>query len=134
MPRSLRTFLIDGSNAVYAVFGPWPETLKEQNRCAWDFISALNDWVLSAPEFSIELVFDGFYREIPAVNRERLRVIFSDEAKADSIILERIRSLIYFKEKVTLVTRDQDLAQEARRENAKILDPQKFWSMISRSF
>ena len=134
MSRPSRVFLIDGSNAVYAVFGPWPETLKEQNRCAWDFISALNEWALSVSEFSIELVFDGFYREIPAGNRERLRVIFSDEAKADSIILERIRSLIYFKEKVTLVTRDQDLAQEARRENAKILDPQKFWSMISRSF
>ena len=131
MPQPLRTFVIDGSNAVYAVFGPWPETLKEQNRCAWDFISALNEWALSVSEFSIELVFDGFYRAIPAVNRQRLRVIFSDQDKADSIILERIRSLIYFKEKVTLVTRDRDLAEEARRENAKILDPQKFWSMIS---
>ncbi len=131
MPQSSRTFIIDGSNAVYAVFGPWPETLGEQNRCASDFISALDEWLRLTQEFSVEAVFDGFYRAIPSVNRERLRIIFSDEAKADSVILERVRSLVYFKKKVTVVTRDRDLADEARRENAKILDPMKFWDMLS---
>ncbi len=130
MPRSSRTFVIDGANAVYAVFGPWPETLEEQNRCASDFISSLDERLRLAPEFSIEVVFDGFHRAVPSVNRERLRIIFSDEETADSVILERVRSLVYFKEKVTVVTRDRDLANEARRENAKTLDPQKFWGMF----
>ncbi len=130
MPRHSRTFVIDGANAVFAVFGPWPETLKEQNHCAADFISALNERLDSAPDSSIEVVFDGFYRVFPVVNRERLRIIFSDEAEADSVILERVRSLVYFKEKVTVVTRDRDLAEKSRGEKAKVLDPRKFWESL----
>jgi len=132
MTAQAKTLLIDGSNAVHAVFGFWPETREQQNLAAEDFVAALSDWAGRQPDWDIEVVFDGGTRPLGTSRMPPgLRVIFSGHESADSVILERARALRYYQKRVTVVTWDRELAQSAREEEAKVLDPQRLWRAVS---
>ncbi|HVA67046.1 MAG TPA: NYN domain-containing protein [Elusimicrobiota bacterium] len=132
MTARAKVLLIDGSNVVHAVFGFWPETREQQNLAAEDFIAALSDWTDRQTDWDVEVVFDGGTRPLGASRTPPdLRVVFSGHASADDVILERARALRYFQKRVTIVTWDRALAQSAREEEAKVLDPQSLWRAVS---
>jgi len=132
MTARTKVLLIDGSNVVHAVFGFWPETREQQNLAAEDFIAALSEWADRQTDWDIEVVFDGGTRPLGLPRTQPcLRVIFSGHESADSVILERARALRYFQRRVAVVTWDRALAQSAREEEAKVLDPQRLWNAVS---
>lgn len=131
MLQRAQTIVIDGSNVIHAIFEPWPGSHEEQNQQAVDFMDHLSHWLYQKLELNVEIVFDGGYRLLLGhANSDRLRVLFSHHDSADEIILERVRTLRYFKSKVTVVTRDRALAEEAQKENARVMTPERLWSKI----
>jgi predicted RNA-binding protein with PIN domain len=130
-PKRAKILLIDGLNAVHAIFGSWPDSREEQNIHAVDFIARLSHWMSQNPNLEVEIVFDGGYRLLQNRANAQLRVLFSDHESADSIIIERARALRYFQKKVTVVTWDRALAEEARREEASVISPERLWEDIN---
>lgn len=128
-----KTILIDGSNAVFALFGA-----ADGSRDAWDreaerFVSMVGAWAAGQPKVEVEIVFDGGFRQLVqgrgAVNT---RVLFSDRESADSLIMERLSVLNFYGKSATLVTQDRALAEAAQAEGARVLKPEDFWNRIAR--
>lgn len=131
MSQLTQAFLIDGSNAVYALFPSWPGSIEDQNEKANDFIERLSDWAKREPRLEIEVVFDGPSRAKPSrMGASLVRVIFSEDLSADEIIIEKIFALRYFQRKATVVTNDRALAEEARKENARVISPESLWRRV----
>ena len=134
MRQRTQTIVIDGANAIHAIFEPWPGSLEEQNKLASDFINYLAAWLERELELEIEIVFDGGYRFMERdSNGDRLRIMFSGHENADTIIIERVRALRYFKRKVIVITRDRILAEDVRRETGVILSPERLWELMKDS-
>jgi hypothetical protein len=133
MAQRAKTMLIDGSNTVHSLYESWPDSHEEQNRHAVDFIVHLSSWASKQTDMEVEIVFDGGFRALQgSAHSDSVRILFSDYASADSVILERLRALRYFKRKVTVVTWDRELAQDAKKEDAKIISPERLWDSIRR--
>ncbi|MBI4062872.1 MAG: NYN domain-containing protein [Elusimicrobia bacterium] len=129
-----KTVLVDGSNAVHALFGPLPASHAEQDGIARHFLSALSEWVKrQPPAVAAEVVFDGSFRQLRSPGAdERLRLFFSDHASADAVILERIRAHRFNGRSVTVVTWDRALAQAAVAEEARAIGPDQLWKWIKK--
>lgn len=131
MSNRKKVLLIDGSNAVCAIFGSWPGTREDQNRSASDFLVRLSAWASAQKETEVEIVFDGGFRSLGGKTPDSaMRVLFSNHETADALIVERARALRFYGRKVTVVTWDRGLAEDARAEEAKIMDPQRLWELI----
>ena len=126
-----RTILIDGSNAVYAIF----DTL-DGSRGVWDreaerFVSMIAAWAAGQPKVEVEIVFDGGFRKLAeGGDGANTRVLFSDGESADSLIMERLSVLRFYGKSAILVTRDRALAEAAQAEGARVVKPEDFWSRV----
>lgn len=123
-----RTFIIDGSNVVHAIFGPFQDH-AEMGGHEREFVDGLADWAERQPGVEVEAVFDGGWRTT-GDRSPRVKVMFADSGSADALILERVRALRFYRRKVTVVTWDRDLADAARTEEARIVDPETLWGWV----
>ncbi len=130
MPAQAKTLLIDGSNAVHAVFGVWPETRDQHDAAAEEFVAAIADWAGRQNAWETEVIFDGGARPLGPRQAAGMRVLFSDGESADSVILERARALRYFGTRATVVTWDKALAQAAKEEGARVMGPDRLWDAV----
>ncbi|MHB2026467.1 MAG: NYN domain-containing protein [Elusimicrobiota bacterium] len=128
MGISGRALIIDGSNAVHDIFGPFLDR-AQANECESDIALLLNDWARNNPDVDVELFFDGARRQV--ADAPRIHILFSESGPADAIIVERTRALRYARRRVSVVTRDGDLARAANAEGAKIMNPDLLWRWIS---
>ncbi|MBI3547620.1 MAG: NYN domain-containing protein [Elusimicrobia bacterium] len=121
MSRRETTLLVDGSNAVHALFGPFR---APRDADAWEreLVRRVEAWVAGNPPSDAEVVFDGGWRKVSAGGG--VRVLFAEGSTADAVILERARALRHYKRKVTVVTWDRDLADASRAEEARVAGPE----------
>lgn len=116
----MRTYLVDGSNAVRR--GRYdPRFPKVEEAETEHFLSRLS----RAAEFyqgriHIEVFFDGPMRALPPVEPP-VSLRFAIDGDADAAILGSVRSLRASGRGAVVVTEDGDLAAEAGGEGAKVI-------------
>ena len=72
------------------------------------------------------VAFDGPPRIFNAPRPDGLDLYFGKEEGADAVLLDQARYLCGSGEKVTIVTADQDLAEQAMGEGADHMRPEEF--------
>lgn len=114
----MRTYLVDGSNAVRrGGFDPrFPEV--ESARVA-DFLGRIGALAAALPAVSIEVFFDGPRRATaPCAG---LSVRFPVDGDADLAIVGSVRRLAASGRGAVVVTEDRGLAEEAAEEGARVI-------------
>ncbi len=127
----MRTYLIDGSNAVRrGHYDPrFPEIEEERTRRFLSRISALAGEL--GERVRIEIFFDGPRRPMAEVERP-VFLRFPVDGHADSAILGSARSILHSRRGVVVVTGDRGLASEAGRDGARVMGFSEFESRLRR--
>ncbi|MBI4676757.1 MAG: NYN domain-containing protein [Elusimicrobia bacterium] len=116
----MRTYLVDGSNAVRRHdYDPRFPAVEERRTLTWlSRLDRLSGGALG--KFQVEVFFDGRARDVGGPYAG-LRIRFSAEARADDMILGVVRLLGFSGRGAVVVTEDGALADEARSEGARVL-------------
>jgi predicted RNA-binding protein with PIN domain len=119
-------YCIDGSNFLRSC---WLDTLKNEDSEVFDFLNWLEE-VSRTTTFEgcgFRVVFDGVYRDVGPLIRGSIKISFSDEDKADSIVLEQAIYLSQTGKRVRIVTSDRKLMDMGKSEGIKSLFCAKFF-------
>jgi hypothetical protein len=116
----LRTYLVDGSNAVRrGGFDPRFPAVEAERERAW--LSRLEAWAQGAEGRAlVEVFFDGPRRQASSTCRA-LRLRFGLGEGADEMILGSARLLASRGRRAVVVTQDGGLAESAGREGARVM-------------
>jgi hypothetical protein len=120
----MRTYLVDGSNAVrrggYDPRFPAVEEARVQ-----DWLTRIDRLASSSANISIEVYFDGPRRSVGG-SYPSLTVRFPIDGTADDMIIGSVRMLASSNHGAIVVTGDGGLAREAEGEGAKVLGFSEF--------
>ncbi|MBI5882045.1 MAG: hypothetical protein HZB91_02955 [Elusimicrobia bacterium] len=116
----MRTYLVDGSNAVRRHdYDPRFPAVEEQRTLDW--LDRLEGLVSRAGgRFTVEVFFDGPARPVGGPYAA-LRVRFSVGVRADDMIMGVVRLQGFSGKGAVVVTEDGGLADDARSEGARVL-------------
>lgn len=122
-PRRPQLFCVDGTNLVRRSYGyAGPEFHAQENNDCERLVAALSVLCARHESVDVDLVFDGAHRPLAAGAPSNLRVRFARERRADDLLLDSVRALRRAGGKVTVVTGDGELAEQALEEGARHVD------------
>ncbi|HUT85659.1 MAG TPA: hypothetical protein VMW66_02330 [Elusimicrobiales bacterium] len=121
-------YLIDGLNFVRS-FLRWDlddEEIEVKKFLDWlEGIGKLKHFRRS----QFRVIFDGVYRNVGSALRGNLKVHFSDDVKADELLLEQAFYLKSKGSRAVIVTNDADVCAEAKAGKIKVLTCSKFFDI-----
>ena len=126
----MRTYLVDGSNAVRRDgYDPRFPAMEEEKTRAW--LSLLDALAAPLPGIRVEVFFDGPRRALGG-SFPALSVRFPMQGGADEMILGSVRLLASSGRGAVVVTEDGGLAEDVRREGARVLGFGEFEGRLRR--
>ncbi|MBI5244876.1 MAG: NYN domain-containing protein [Elusimicrobia bacterium] len=126
----MRTYLVDGSNAVRGDgFDPRFPAVEDERAREW--LARIDSLAAALPGIRVEVFFDGPRREMGGAFHA-LGVRFPVEGGADEMILGSARMLASSGRSAVVVTKDGSLADEVRHEGARVMDFDEFESRLRR--
>ncbi|KAF0125879.1 MAG: hypothetical protein FD189_1300 [Elusimicrobia bacterium] len=143
----MKYLVIDGSNLVRKIYGFSPvEARKERYRGdtanSSAFVSVLKRFIKRCPKFTkfnsrlnsaVEVHFDGKPRDIFEAGVGKLTCICSGYSSSDDMIIRRISALpSRDRRQVLLLTFDRELAANARKLSAHVINPDSLIEMVER--
>ena len=119
----VRLYCVDGTNVVRVLWGYGGAEFREQEES--DCVTLLESFAVLCRSLrgraEVEIFFDGegrTWKRLPQA--ENLRVRFSWEEPADTLILDRVRAGSFGHEgAVTVITADGELGRRARQEGGR---------------
>jgi len=126
----MRTYLVDGSNAVRRDgYDPRFPAVEDEKTARW--LSLLDALAAPLSGIRVEVFFDGPRRPLGG-GFPALSVRFPMEGGADEMILGCVRLLASSGRGAVVVTEDGGLGEEARREGARVLRFSEFEGRLRR--
>ncbi len=115
-------YCVDGTNLVRSAYGYAGPGFEEQEDADASRLIGLLDRLCEdiGPRLEIEVVFDGDRMSWGAGEHPgNLRIRFSHGAPADDLIIDRVRAYAFGGGKMTVVTADRELGEQAVEEGGR---------------
>ncbi len=118
-----RLFCVDGTNLVRTAYGyGGPRHRAQEDEDGRRVVAIFASLSLELePAADVELFFDGAFRAWAAEGAASFRVLFTREASADELILDRVRARAWSGGATVVVTADAELGRAARDEGGRWL-------------
>lgn len=113
-------YCVDGTNLVRTGYGYGGPAFRDQEEADGERLVALLSSVCAelSGRAEVELFFDGPWRAWRS-GAANLRLCFTGRAKADELILDRVRARVWRGGRVTVVTADGELGKRAAEEGGR---------------
>lgn len=121
-----RHFILDGYNVLHSS-RRWSELPREQQRIR--FLAFLEERRLTGSERNtVTVVLDGYAANSKTTSLKFIKIVFSGDRDADSVIKERVTELQNPKD-VIVVTNDRGLQAAIRGSGARVMSCEDFFKL-----
>jgi predicted RNA-binding protein with PIN domain len=118
-----RHYIIDGYNVLHSS-SRWDRLPRAQQREV--FLRYLeSERHIGSPRNSLTVVLDGYRADVKKIQLEKIRLVFSEDRDADSVIKERVADLANPREAV-VVTNDRGIQNAVKALGAQVMACEEF--------